>query len=74
MEFKNKSNLDFKDISSNEWREYHFPNKEVIRLEKPLWLHVSKNGHRVFTEDGLSHYIPNGWLHLTWKADPHFSL
>jgi hypothetical protein len=26
----------------------------------------SSGGHRIFSADGQSHYIPSGWIHLTW--------
>lgn len=69
VEFKNESGLKFVDISSEEHRCYEFPGKEFILIEKPLMLHVSASGgHRVFDANGLSHYIPKGWIHLVWKA------
>lgn len=75
MEFKNDSGLEFTDISSEEYREYRFAGGEVVRVDAPLWLHVSSNGHRLFDSAGKSHYVPLGWIHLHWKAkdgQPHF--
>lgn len=76
MKFNNESGLVFTDISSEQWREYFYNSETVIRVEKPLMLHVSKSGgHRVFSEDGCSRYIAPGWLQITWKAkdgSPHF--
>ena len=76
MEFINGTQLGFIDISSEEWREYRFPGNETIRLIAPLYLNVSTGGgHRVFTPDGVSHYVPIGWLHLRWgtkEGAPHF--
>lgn len=73
--FKNDSNLKFVDISSEAWREYRRPDA-VIRIDQPIALHVSKSGgHRVFDADGVSHYIPSGWIHLRWMVnenEPHF--
>ncbi len=70
--FMNKSNLDFADISDEEYREYVFVvgDKEVIvKIDKPLRLNVSKtHSHRIYAADGMSHYIPAGWIHLRWKA------
>jgi hypothetical protein len=82
MDFKNKSGLDFTDISSEEYREYHFSagngTNTYIRIEQPLQLNVSKSGgHRVFDAQGVSHYVPAGWIHLEWKSkegEPHFVL
>lgn len=74
-DFNNQSGLDFADISSEEYRVYHFPHGE-LRLNSPERIHVSASGgHRIFTADGVSHYIPPGWFHLEWKAregEPHF--
>lgn len=66
-QFINKTNLEFIDISSEEHREYIFDNI-TIRIEDPSQLNVSKNGHRIFTTDGISYYIPLGWRAIKWKA------
>jgi len=74
-EFRNDTELKFVSIYSEEYREYTFPGGDKIRIERPRMLNVSKNGHRVFDEAGVSHYIPQGWIHLEWKAKdgaPHF--
>lgn len=76
MEFVNKSDKKFTDISSEIFREYEFDSK-TIRIDQPQYLSVSDNGHRLFDGEGQSHYIPLGWLRLTWKAkagSPHFVL
>ena len=74
-DFKNGSSLKFTDISSEEWREYIYKDR-TVKIEGPLALNVSKSGgHRLFDEDGISHYVPSGWIHLRWKArdgEPHF--
>ena len=73
----NESNLKLNDISSEKWREYEFDNK-TIHIDRPLALNVSKaGGHRVIDDEGISHYIPKGWVHLSWKAkdfEPHLVL
>lgn len=66
--FENESGLEFTDISSEAWRMYSFENGETIRIEKPLQLHVSAEGHRIYDAEGVSHYIPMKWIHLSWKA------
>jgi hypothetical protein len=75
IKLKNKSKYDFVDISTEEYREYTFVKyfifKVKVRLKNPLDLAVSSSGHRVLTGDGISHYIPNGWIHLEWKSKPH---
>ena len=68
-EFINESGLEFIDISSELWREYEFAGGDKVRIEQPLKLHVSDSGgHRLFAADGRSHYIPAGWVHLTWQS------
>jgi hypothetical protein len=69
MDFKNESGLVFADISSEEFRLYEFPNGVIVRIDHPQQLHVSDSGgHRLFDGSGYSHYIPQGWIRLTWKA------
>lgn len=67
VQFKNDTSLVFDDISSEAWREYTFEGGEVVRIEEPLRLHVSDNGHRIFDAAGQSHYVPAKWIHLTWQ-------
>ncbi|KKM13697.1 hypothetical protein LCGC14_1713580 [marine sediment metagenome] len=78
MQFKDiniDANLKFHDISSEEWREYEFDGAKIIRIEKPIALNISKTGgHRLVDSAGISHYVPRGWKHLSWKADPQFVL
>ena len=65
----NNSGLEFTDISSEEYREYVFLKGETITIEKPTHLHVSESGaHRLLDARGVSHYIPSGWVWLSWKA------
>ncbi len=68
---------DFKDISTEIVRTYYFPDGETVTIEEPQWLHVSRSGgHRILDLDGLSHYVPKGWIHLCWTArpeSPHFA-
>jgi hypothetical protein len=76
IRFNNASNLNFTDISSEEYRTYHFTSGYTIRIDAPTLLNVSPSGgHRLFDASGMSHYIPKGWVHLKWKArpgSPHF--
>lgn len=67
--FVNESPLEFIDISSEEYRIYEFNNGKTIMISEPLKLNVSKSGgHRLFDNSGLSHYIPQGWVRISWKA------
>ncbi len=68
--------LEFKDLSDEQYREYVFPNGSVVRINNPKGLNVKAppagtiggGSHRVLDEAGLSHYIPAGWVHLSWKV------
>ena len=69
------------DISGEIHRTYVFGPREgrvsskahEIRVTSPIRLHISKSGgHYIEDEAGTSHYIPCGWLHLYWDADPKF--
>ncbi len=69
MEFKNSSGLQFTDISSELCRTYEFPGGTVVEIKEPQFLNVSKSGgHRLFSADGTSHYVPSGWIHLSWRV------
>ena len=74
-DFRNESDYEFIDISSEEYRCYVFDNdgNEVL-IKNPLKLAVSNSGHRVW--DGKkSHFIPNDWIQLYWEVKdgcPHF--
>lgn len=68
MEFKNGTDLEFVDISTEKFRTYEFVNS-VVCINQPLKLNVSKSGgHRIFDAFGQSHYIPSGWVHLYWET------
>jgi hypothetical protein len=69
----NDSKHTFTDITSEEYREYQFPSPQgrfvKVRINKPTHLSVSESGgHRLLDADGVSHYVPAGWVHLSWKA------
>ncbi len=68
--------LIFSDLNDEKYRVYEWPDGSIIKLSEPLKLNVSKSGgHRVFTADGISHYIPSGWIHLHWvvkSGQDHF--
>lgn len=65
------TNLEFMDISTEEYRIYEYPDGKTIKIKLPVQLNVSKSGgHRVLDKAGMSHYIPTGWRHLYWKVKP----
>jgi len=67
--FKNDSGLKFIDISSEAERTYQWGDGKKVVITNPLRLNVSKSGgHRLFDENGTSHYISSGWIHLSWKV------
>lgn len=69
-QFSHDTDFEFKDISSEEYREYVFPHG-TVRINSPLKLAITpRNSHRVFDMDGVSHIIPAGWLELRWQVKP----
>lgn len=74
--FVNKSDNEFADISSEASRTYNFGSKGFVKIDSPLKLSVSPSGgHRIFSADGKSHYIPAGWIQLSWavrEGEPNF--
>jgi hypothetical protein len=74
--FLNKSDNEFADISSEEQRIYNFGQKGFVKINKPLYLSVSPSGgHRIYSADGQSHYVPAGWVQLSWtvgEGQPNF--
>lgn len=62
---------DFRTISSELFREYHFKDY-VLRIEDPVLLHVSANGHRIVDSKNKSYYVPNGWYCIQWQSREGF--
>ena len=70
-QFINVSRFKFIDISFEMFREYVYPNGAKIRIDNPLRLSIANNNaHRLFDLNGLSYYIPQGWISIVWKARP----
>lgn len=59
-----------KDISTEIRRTYTFPNGQTVKIENPVSLITSENGHRVADANGNGHYVPVGWVHLFWENKP----
>ena len=74
--FANASTHEFIDISSEASRTYKFGTRGFVKIDSPIKLSVSSSGgHRVYSRDGKSHYIPTGWIQLSWvtrEGQPHF--
>jgi hypothetical protein len=58
----------WKDISSEEHREYRFRDGEVVRIDRPKYLLVDKNGNHLIFDGEFSHCVPPGWVHRVWKT------
>lgn len=68
--FINGTLLRFDNISSEENREYTFPNGNKLLIKEPLVLNVSSSGgHRLYDKNGYSYYIQpkEGWS-IKWKS------
>jgi hypothetical protein len=70
---RNNSSHKFTAIDSEEFRIYTVLNDTgipyKIRIDQPTHLAVSASGgHRLLDAQGISHYVPAGWVHLCWKA------
>lgn len=50
--------MDYKDISSEVWREYDFGGR-VYRIDEPQRLYVGDTTHRVVDGSGVTHCAPN---------------
>ncbi len=73
-DFINKGENSFIDIDSEVSRTYRFSDMNIT-IENPLKLCVKDNGHRVWDAQGVSHYVPSGWRHLSWtvkEGKPNF--
>ena len=73
VKFINATDYKFTDITGEVYREYTYISesgtKTILRFERPALLHVSESGgHRLFTSDGKSHYIKNGWVSVSWET------
>lgn len=63
----NNPSLKFNSLESEKFRVYQFRDGFEVRIVSPKVLNVSKGGgHRVLDAEGVSHYIPSGWVHLYW--------
>jgi len=74
-----KSDLDWKDISDEQWRSYTFPtesglatitvhNPKLLSIKAPLFGKTGGGSHRIVCMDGSSYYITYGWLSINWQV------
>lgn len=71
----NVNGMKFYDVSSEAERVYNFGSKGFVKIQQPLRLHISESGHRIFDAFGKSHFIPMGWVQVTWtvrEGQPNF--
>ena len=77
VELRNKSGHKFRTIIGAV-RTYHFPGGEEYVIDQPRFLHVSDSGgHRILDSEGVGHYVPAGWLAVSWTVaadEPHFTI
>ena len=59
-----------KDISTEARRIYTWADGARVVIESPVGLIVSDNGHRISDASNNGHYVPAGWIHLTWENKP----
>lgn len=71
-ELKDGEDLSWSDVSDEQYREYHFGDGKVFRIDEPVSLNVKRkpegDSHRVLDADGKSHYVPAGWIAITLKV------
>lgn len=65
----------WKDISKEEWRQYDVVSGDYLIFQKinnPVAISytATEGAHRIVDSTGVAHYIPTGWIQLTWKSDP----
>jgi len=76
-DFRNETDLEFEDVSSEKYREYTFPNGAKLRIDNPIFLHVKEDSgsHRIWDAQGRSHRISPDFIEITWESkegEPHF--
>ena len=71
MSIENQDTLEMRiaDVSEYEiQREYQYPDGISLTIKGPWRVFIAPSGsHRVQTNDGNVHYIPNGWICLSWE-------
>lgn len=80
LRFTDNPLLKFQDISDEQYRSYVFSDGQTVTVESPVAVAVSTSSvrprygsyhsHRVVDNAGTVHYIPAGWLKLTWRNKP----
>jgi hypothetical protein len=64
-----KAEIKWSSLQSELYREYVFPEGDVIRISEPQCLHVRGSGaHNVVDANDVVHYVPTGWRSIRWKV------
>lgn len=63
MELRNETDIEFTDISSEQWREILYSNGNIDCIESPLYLGVSSSTLRIVDAEG------NSWIIYKDKID-----
>ena len=75
QKFVNMSDIEFRDISTEMWREYVYQKGFRVRIDHPIKLGIAKSGsHRVWDGE-TSFWLRPGFMLIIWKAKeglPHF--
>jgi len=81
--YSSNPDLHFKDIRMEKYRIYFFPpplpglpltelfilEPEAVSFKTPERTWVGGGSHRVVTKEGLSIYVPSGWIGMEWGKD-----
>lgn len=77
-DIRNESEYSFEDITSEKYRHYKFSGEFSgvdVRIDDPVGLAVSDNGHRIVDAEGVCHYVGFHGFYLKWEprsGQPHF--
>ena len=60
------------DISTENFRTYHYPDGSKFTIERPKALHVKRredgtDSHRLVDRNGHGWYVKPGWLGIEWN-------
>ena len=74
-DIKVPNNIDFKDISGELWRTYLMQSGNIIRIDDPVALYVTKTGsHYVIDRNGIVTYVRPLFEAIQWEKrenEPH---
>lgn len=69
-DLRHSTDLEFKDISNEEIREYIFPYpKGKLTIYNPIAVAITKSGsHRVLDAQGWSYRVDPSFISVSWKS------